>query len=101
MLLSFVNVSHIGYINLTHFSQSNFFYDIGFVHILAGLIGATESTLKCVTTLVERNVCVKILLHVRVGVWKAALRRNYFSRRNNFYRNDCPFFLSLSLFFAE
>ncbi len=34
MSLSFVNISHVGYINPTHFTQINFIYKILFVYIL-------------------------------------------------------------------
>ncbi len=36
------------------------------------------------TTLVKKNICVKILLDADIPARKAALIRDYFSRRNNF-----------------
>ncbi len=47
-------------------------------------IKCTESTWKRVTTLVEKNVLFKILLHANIQARKAAHGRNYFSRHNNF-----------------
>ncbi len=35
-------------------------------------------------TLFKKSVCVKILPHANIQARKAALGRNYFSRRNNF-----------------
>ncbi len=40
------------------------------------------------TTLVKKNICVKILLSASIRARKAALVRNYFSRRNNFCLNS-------------
>ncbi len=47
-------------------------------------INGTGSTWKCMTRLVKKNTCVKILLHANIRAKKAALVKNYFSRRNNF-----------------
>ncbi len=35
--------------------------------------------------MIEKNVCIKILLHANIRAKTAALMRNYFSRRNNFH----------------
>ncbi len=40
--------------------------------------------IQCLTTLVKKCVCVKILLHANIHARQAALVRNYFFRRNNF-----------------
>ncbi len=85
MSLSFVNVGLIGYINPTHFSQHSLVCEIRFLFTFCPYtINVTESSLKCVTPLVKKNVCVKILLHTNILARKAALLRNYFSQRDNF-----------------
>ncbi len=49
-------------------------------------------------TLVQKNIHVKILLHINIQTRKAALARNYFFRRNNFHLNGFQLpSLSLSL----
>ncbi len=71
MSLSFVDISHIDYINPAHFPK------------MALSVNIIESG-KCVTTLVKKNVCVKFLRHPNIPAGKAVLGRNYFSRCNNF-----------------
>ncbi len=81
MSLSFVNISHIGYINPTHLSKNSFFYEILCLFIFrAYSVNIAERTWKCVTVLVKKNVCVEILLPANIQAKKAALVRNYFSR---------------------
>ncbi len=76
---------HVSYTNLTHFSQSSLIYEISCLLTFCPYsMKVTENTWKCVTTLVKKNVSVKIPLHTNVKARKAALVRNYFSRRNNF-----------------
>ncbi len=88
--LTFVNIVHIGYINPTHFSQKmhGFIYETSCLFTFCPYsINVTETTWKCVTTLVKKDVCVKNLLHANIRARKAALLRNYFSRRNHFRPN--------------
>ncbi len=83
--LSFINFGHIGDTNPAHFPQNSFIYAIWCLFTFCPYsINVTESSWKCVTTLVKKNICVKILLHANIPARKAALGRNYFSRRNNF-----------------
>ncbi len=78
MSLSFVNIGHICYINPTHFSRNGFFHDISCLFTFCpDSINATSSTWKCVA-LIQKNVCVKILLHTNIRARKAELVRNYF-----------------------
>ncbi len=101
MSLSFVNISHIGYINPTLFSQNNVIYEIWCLFTSCPYsINVTESSWKCVTTLLKKNVCVKIHLHANMSARKAALVRNYFCRCNNF-RLSSSQLLSLSLFLSR
>ncbi len=58
------------------------------------LISVTESTWKCVTALVKKNVSVKILPHTHFQAGKV---RKYFSRCNNFRLKAPGHPLSLSL----
>ncbi len=53
------------------------------------------------TVLVKNSICVKILLHANIQAGKAALVRNYFSRRNNFFLNSFWFLAPLSLTCSE
>ncbi len=82
---SFVNIRHIGYINPAHFSQNGLICEKWCLFTFCPyLINVTERRWKCLTTLVKKNVCVKIVLHANIPAGKAALGRNYFSRHNNF-----------------
>ncbi len=84
MSFSWVNIGHVGYINPTHFSQNGFNYEILCLFTFCPhSINISESTWKCVTTLVKKNTCVKILLHANIWARNAALAKNYFSRHNN------------------
>ncbi len=74
MSFSVVNTDHIGHINPAHFSPSNFIYEIWcFFTFCPYSINVTESSWKCVTTLLKKKVCVKILLHADIRAGKAAL----------------------------
>ncbi len=54
--LLFVNIGHIGYINLTRFSQKSFIYEIQCLFTFClYLINITESSWKCMTTLAKRK----------------------------------------------
>ncbi len=95
MSLSFLNINDASYINPTCFSQECFIYKILCSFTFCPYtINVTESSWKCVTVLVKKNICVKIPFHT---IWarKAALVRNYFSRCNNFSLNG-SWLLSLS-----
>ncbi len=72
-----VNAGHISYVN-THFSPNSFIWDTLFMFCPCS-IKVTESTWKCVTMFVIKNICVKILLHADIRARNAALERNYFS----------------------
>ncbi len=97
-LSSFVNIVHIGYINSAHFSQNSFIYEIRSVFTFCPYsLNVTERSWKCVTALVKKNIYVKIVLHANIPARKAALLRNYFSRRNNFGLLGSHSLLSLSL----
>ncbi len=83
MSLSFISIIHIGYINLMHFSQNGFIYEI-----------------SCLFTFSLYSV--NVFSHVCIQVRKAALVRNYFSTRNNFgLRLPAPLSLSCSAIFDQ
>ncbi len=53
-------------------------------------------------TLVNKNICVKILFHANIRARKVAHLGNYFSRRNNFHLIDSRFpSLSCSVIFDQ
>ncbi len=81
--LSFVNIGHIGEMNPMHFSHKI----LCLFTFCPYSINVTE-TPENVTALVKKNVCVKIPLHANIRARKAALVRNYFSRRNHFCLNS-------------
>ncbi len=85
------------YTNPIHFSQNSFISEISCLFTLCPYsVNVTQSTWKCVVTLVKQNICVKIHLDANIQARKAALVRNYFSRRNNFCINLFLALLSLS-----
>ncbi len=101
MLLSLVNIFHIGYINPAHFSPNRFICEFWCLFTFCPyLMNVTESIWKCVTMLVKRIAVGKIPLHVNIPARKAALVWNYFSRRNNFGLNGSrlPFLSRLVIF---
>ncbi len=75
MSLSFVNISHIGYINPTHFSKialsTRYRVCLHFAHI------------QYTSQKVPENVSQRYF-HANIWARKAALVRNYFFRRINF-----------------
>ncbi len=101
MSLFFVNISYIGYINPNHFYQNSFICEIWCLFTFSSYsLNITKNTWKCVM-LVKKNICVRILLHANIQARKAALVRNYFSRRNNFHLNSSQVPLSFSLSLAQ
>ncbi len=98
MSLYFVIFDFTGYMNTTHFSQNSFINEILRLFTFCPYSKSiTESTWKCVTTLVKKTICVKILLHANIWARKAALVRNYFPKCNNFHLNSSW----LSLWFSD
>ncbi len=69
--LSFINIGHIGHINPDNFSQNSFIYEIRcLLTFYPYSVNLTESSWKCVTALVEKNICVNILLHANIPARK-------------------------------
>ncbi len=62
--LPFVNIGHKDYISLIHFFQKSCIYEISCLFTFCPYSkNVVESASKCVTTLVEKNICVIIPLH--------------------------------------
>ncbi len=102
MSLSFVNTGHVGYKNPKYFSQNSFICELSCLFTFCPYsINVTENTWN-VWHIVKKSICVKILLHTNIQARKAALVRNYFSRRNNFClkRSQLPS-LSCSVIFDQ
>ncbi len=78
MSFFFVKMGHIGHINPAHFPPNIFIFEIWCWFTFCPYSrNITESSWKCVTALVKKNICVKILPHANIPARKAALVRNY------------------------
>ncbi len=76
--LSFVNIDHIGHKNPTHFSQNSLISEISCLFTFCSCSVNVIESKEYVTTLVKKNVYVKILLHANSRARKAELVRNNF-----------------------
>ncbi len=84
--LSFVYIGHIGYREPNHFSPKTCIYEI-VVFAFSIFKKRYRKYLKMCDNIIKKNICVQICHHANVQARKAALGRNYFSKRNNFCLN--------------